>query len=60
MLSGICNNDQSFKTVMNINEILMSLTTDVSMLLLMIFVSIIGIVHMAGLFPCKIAENAKC
>lgn len=44
---------------MSINEILMSLTIDISMILLMISVSVIGIANMTGLFPCEIERNAK-
>lgn len=45
---------------MRINEILMSLIIDISMILLMISVSTIGIANTTGLFPYKIEENAKC
>lgn len=60
ILSGSCNNYQTFKAMISINEILMSLTIDISRILLMISVSIIGIANMTGLFPCKVEGNAKC
>lgn len=60
ILNGRCNNYQHFKAVMSINENLIALTMDVSVIVLMNSISITGIANTTALLPTfKIEGNAK-